>query len=183
MKKNPIYRRIFLSVALLLATASTLNGAEYQAGANLARYWEVVPGERYARIAHQPDMVRRVGYFARANGCDPALVAEFSQHIAQTNDPKTIAAICAAESGFKPKAVGKTDRNDRGAFQINRRYHPGPPADTQPIGVQVERAERILRDLLSQHGSLFEAVKHYNGSTRKSSQYAKRVLQLRRQIC
>ncbi len=38
-------------------------------------------------------------------------------------DPDLMIRIAKAESNLNPKAIGKIDNNDRGLFQINRRWH------------------------------------------------------------
>jgi hypothetical protein len=169
-------RRIFiLSYCLVLSTmASNVSSAEYKRYSNLERVAEVK--DEKVTITDQKPIVRRVGYFARSNGCPSSLVVEFAEAISATSDPETLAAICAAESNFNPKAKGKD--GDSGAFQVMPNIWGSVPRD---ISGQSKQADGILQELLRSSG-LKESIRRYNGSGKKATEYSKKVMRLRAKV-
>lgn len=86
--------------------------------------------------------------------------------------PKVAAAQAVVESRVNPKAIGK--RREKGAYQVIEK-HWGKVADR--LELQTKQHSNILSDLLEEnHGSLYRAVKSYNGVGKSSIKYADAVL-------
>jgi hypothetical protein len=97
------------------------------------------------------------------------------KHIANTlacsKYPRILTAIAKVESDFRPQIVG--DSGDSvGLFQIQPKHHGAVP---ETIEGQTKHAERILDELIRQHG-MPKAIERYNGKGQQARRYKQKVI-------
>lgn len=93
-------------------------------------------------------------------------------------DPFLLAAIATIESNANPWSP-KGAAGEQGAWQVRAKYWGHVPAD---VFGQAAQAERVIRTLIGQHGSLRKALIRYNGQGPAARRYAERVLKIYEEI-
>jgi len=93
-------------------------------------------------------------------------------------DPFLLAAIATIESNANPWSPRGT-AGEQGAWQVRAKYWGHVPAD---VFGQAAQAERVIRTLIGQHGSIRKALIRYNGQGPAAVRYADSVLRIYKEI-
>jgi hypothetical protein len=101
-----------------------------------------------------------------------------AEEIAKTKYPYIIAAIGKVESSYAPQIKGDSGKS-WGMYQIQPRHWSWRG---DGIKEQTQLCEYILHQLMAKNRSVEVAVSRYNGSGPRARAYAKRVLQIAKEI-
>lgn len=129
-----------------------------------------------ARPGVKQRLVGRIHQLMLEKGAKPKVAQEVAPLLASCKYPRVMTAIAAVESKFDPHAVGSS--GEVSMFQVLHWPGGNPANNAHALKVAIA----VFDEKLETTGSVWGAIRAYNGSGQRAYEYRRKVLALMRSI-